>query len=193
MGNGWHGLTAAVRGNLRRMPPLTMLLAATVLAGCSERRSENPAPVSSRQPSANSPTPSMVRPAPPSPPVDASAPQSEARSIEDYKRDVARWIYRRSAEDVFEGAPPAMLKSVVVLEIAVDATGHVRRTAVRRDNGYAELSRLALRSVGRSAPLPRPSRSLMRGGSLEFNETWLFREDGKFQIRSIALPQAPPA
>jgi hypothetical protein len=30
----------------------------------------------------------------------------------------------------------------------------------------------------------------MRGGVAEFSETWLFRYDGRFQIRSLAQVQA---
>jgi protein TonB len=169
MWGGWHGLKVAVCGSLWRMPPFACLLAASVLSGCSERRTEPP-PSATTSPSVNAPAPSTIRPAPPAQPAPAVAPSSGGRTVEEYKQDVARWIYQSSAGDLFDGAPPAMLKSVVVLEIAVDANGLVRRAGVRRSNGYNEL-----------------------GGVLEFNETWLFRDDGRFQIRSIALPQAPPA
>jgi protein TonB len=76
------------------------------------------------------------------------------------------------------------------LQIAVDAGGQPTRVAVLRSNGYTELDRIAVQSVRRAAPLPHPSRFIMHGGGLEYTETWLFRDDGRFQIRTLAQPQA---
>jgi protein TonB len=43
----------------------------------------------------------------------------------------------------------------------------------------------ALESVHRAAPFDAPSSQLLRGGSVHFLETFLFRDDGRFQIRSL--------
>jgi protein TonB len=44
--------------------------------------------------------------------------------------------------------------------------------------------------VRAAAPFPAPPTSLLRRGTLEIAETWLFRDDGKFQVRSLAEVQA---
>jgi protein TonB len=117
------------------------------------------------------------------------APASTAATLEGYKREAARHIYNGNAADIFAGAPPAVLKSVVVLSISVDAGGEVRGVRVYRSNGYRELEQRAMRSVSRATPLPRPDRAVMRAAAAGYLETWLFRDDGKFQIRSVAMEQ----
>ncbi len=162
---------------------LLLSLAASLLAtACAVQRVEAP-----RARTENLPAPAA--PAAPAPAL-ATVPESSARTLDAYKQEVARWIYRSSAESLFDGAPPPMLKSVVVLSVAIDAQGQPKRVTVQRSNGYGALNQLAMQSVRRAAPLPRPGRSLMRGGVAEFSETWLFRDDGRFQIRSLAQVQA---
>lgn len=160
---------------------LLLCLAASLLASaCAVPRVEAP-----RAKSENLPAPTA-----PAAPARDTVPESSARTLDAYKQEVARWIYRSSAENLFHGAPPPMLKSIVVLTVTVDAHGQPRQVAVQRSNGYGALNQLAMQSVKRAAPLPRPGRSLMRGGVAEFSETWLFRDDGRFQIRSLAQVQA---
>ena len=115
---------------------------------------------------------------------------STARSIEDYKRDAARHVYFHNAPKLYEGAPPPLLKSIVVLNIKVDANGTPTHVSVMRSNGFRELDRLAVQSVHDAAPLPIPHRALQKRGITEFVETWLFRSDSRFQIRSLAEVQA---
>jgi protein TonB len=50
--------------------------------------------------------------------------------------------------------------------------------------------KVAHSSVRAAAPFPAPPTSLLRRGTLEIAETWLFRDDGKFQVRSLAEVQA---
>jgi protein TonB len=114
-------------------------------------------------------------------------PISSAPSLAAYKADVARHIHRSSARETFEGAPPPLLKSIVVLEITVEPSGAVRARVVR-SNGLRALEARALRSVRRASPVPRWSGA--GGRRIHYYETWLFRHDGRFQIRSIAPPQA---
>lgn len=168
------------------------LFAAVVLGACSGHQTAPPVPAApTPAPPAAVTPPAVPRAAvPPAVVPPAAAPRSSARTLEGYKLEVARWIYRSSSQDLFEGAPPPTLKSVVVLQIAVDSDGEPQRVAVQRSNGYTTLSQLAMQSVRRAAPLPRPNRAFMRGGLAEFSETWLFRDDGRFQIRSLALEQA---
>ena len=117
-------------------------------------------------------------------------PQSKASTVDGYKREVALHIYRSNPAAQFDGAPPPLLRSVVVLTIRIDSVGNPVHVAVVRSNGYRELEDAAIGSVRAAAPLPMPTRAVARNGSAEFYETWLFRDDGLYQIRSLAEPQA---
>lgn len=164
-------------------PPILLIcLAAIALAtACTVRHIEEPRATTENVPASRVPAPETAL---------ATVPASSARSLGAYKQEVARWIYRSSAQDLYEGVPPPMLKSVVVLRVAIDSQGQPRRIAVLRSNGYGALNRRAVRSVQGAAPLPRPDRTLIRGGVTEYTETWLFRDDGRFQIRSLAQAQS---
>jgi protein TonB len=123
-------------------------------------------------------------------PSRAAAAASAAATLDAYKRDAAQHIHSSNADYIFEGAPPALLKSVVVLAIAVDAGGEVKSVSVQRSNGHRDLEQRALQSVRRASPFPRPARTVMRGAAAGYYETWLFREDGRFQLRSVAMEQS---
>lgn len=111
-------------------------------------------------------------------------------NIDVYKKLVAASIHRANPQHLFEGAPPPMLKSIVVLSITIAADGKPTQVSVLRTNGYRDLAQRAVDSVHQAAPLPRPDASFLRGGRAEITESWLFRDDGRFQIRSIAQEQA---
>ncbi len=158
------------------------------LAACTTRQSDVPplqAPVSEI-----SPRPRIADAARSAGPAAPAAPESiKAWTLDSYKLEVARWITRTSAEHLYEGAPPPTLKSVVVLNISVNPEGHLLRVSVLRSNGFKALEQRALQSVTAAVPLPKPGLVVSRRGVAEFTETWLFREDGRFQLRSLALPQ----
>jgi protein TonB len=46
-----------------------------------------------------------------------------------------------------------------------------------------------LATLRTSAPFPKPAPHLLSNGRLELAESWLFNNDGRFQLRSIALAQ----
>ena len=123
---------------------------------------------------------------------DAEPPrESKARSIAGYKRDAARRLYFRNTGYLFDGAPPPVLKAIVVLSIRVDSNGIPLRVAVMRSNGFRDLEQRAIKSVHDASPLPVPHDAIVkRGAVVEYVETWLFRDDGRFQIRSLAEVQA---
>ena len=113
-------------------------------------------------------------------------------AAEAYKSLVASEIWTRNAE-VYSEPVPEMLKSIVVLEITVDRAGNPIDLAVVRSNGFKHLELRALESVARAAPFPPPAPGALEGpGCVTFLETFLFRDDGRFQLRSLVRP-APVA
>jgi protein TonB len=107
------------------------------------------------------------------------------QTLDDYKRGVAQRIAAANAAS--SSAPlPDVMKSIVVLEITVDDLGAPRTVSVLRTNGYPELARRALQSVAKAAPFAAPGPALLQGASsMSFLETFLFRADDSFQLRSL--------
>ena len=105
--------------------------AGALIAGCTSV-TETP----STQPSA---TPGEPPAAPPAiaEPAKPSEPLLPAVTLDGYKQHAARRIVDTS-EHTFNERLPDILKSVVVLDITVDHTGHPTRVVVRRSNGYTE-------------------------------------------------------
>lgn len=105
--------------------------------------------------------------------------------LQDYKKGVAARIVRASA-DTYSQPLPEIMKSIVVLEITIDLLGQPTSVSVYRSNGYRGLERRAVASVAKAAPYPLPAPELLQGrGSVTFLETFLFREDDFFQVRSL--------
>ncbi len=113
------------------------------------------------------------------------APALLSPTLDDYKRDVAKRIAAANAAS-YSAPLPEVMKSIVVLEITVDDLGAPIVVSVLRSNGYGELAQRALQSVAKAAPFAAPGPELMRGaGSVSFLETFLFRDDDSFQLRSL--------
>ena len=157
---------------------IAILLAAGVLAGCASRSSDTP---SAHAPEKASRAERKVE-----------APEgqaSNAHSVDGYKRDLALRISQVNASKVYSGRPQALLRSVVVLRYAVDARGNLVRSEIMRSNRDNETESTALATLRNSSPFPKPASHLLRRGQLELSETWLFNNDGRFQLRTIAQPQ----
>jgi periplasmic protein TonB len=152
-------------------------LAALLLAACG-------APTPPPEP------PAQQQPVAPAPPPQAATPKADAARtpLDRYKRAVAQQILRANAPSTYDGVPPHLLRAVIVLQITVDGKGTLTgiRTLRSRSDEHASAATKSVRAAGL---LPAPPRELLRGGQLEFAETWLFRDDGKFQVRSVAEAQ----
>ena len=140
------------------------------------------------QPPAGSP--SGAAPAAAAPAATSAPAASRAFNVAGYKTDVANRVYEANSEQVFSGKPPPLLRSIVVVSVVVDENGKLISSRVFRDNGDAEARSMALASLQRASPLPRPARAVLSGGKVEYLESWLFRRDGKFQMRTLAEIQA---
>lgn len=161
-----------------------ILLAALLVAACGAPTS--PAP---EKPAAPPPAPA-VAPAPPAAPQAAVPKLPPPRTpLDAYKLDVAQRILSANAAHTFEGRPPEILQAVVVLQFTIERSGTLTGLKTLRSRHPAQ-EKVALASVRAAAPFPAPPVALLRSSRVEVAETWLFRDDGKFQIRSLAEPQA---
>lgn len=157
---------------------IATLVAASILAGCATRTAETPPPVA--KPAEKASRPKLELPA---------EPMSAARTLDDYKRELALRISQANSSKVYQGRPQALLRSVVVLRYAVDERGNLVRSEIMRSNRDPETEKTALASLRSAAPFPRPASHLVRNGQLDISETWLFNNDGRFQLRTVAEPQ----
>ncbi len=106
-------------------------------------------------------------------------------TLDGYKRGVAKRIAAASAE-TYSAPLPEVMKSIVVVEITIDSGGAPLAVSVLRTNGYLQLEQRALQSVVKAAPFAAPGAELMQGaGWVSFLETFLFRDDDSFQLRSL--------
>jgi hypothetical protein len=111
------------------------------------------------------------------------APSGRARDWPEYKLRAARRIQLANPAETFSGPLPDPLQSIPVLEVNLNRDGSVRDIRVLRTPRQSpQTIDMAMRAVQRAAPfepvghLPRP---------WQFNETFLYNEDFKFQLRSL--------
>jgi protein TonB len=135
---------------------------------------------------APSPSPQYGWQAPDAP--DGAAQSTSFDSVDTYKYHAARHIMRYNTAHTFSGKLPPMLPAVVVLRITVDDTGRMTDVWVQRaPEDDADAARIAVASMHRAGVLPRPF-NLATGPerSLSYSETFLFNDDYRFQIRTLA-------
>lgn len=121
--------------------------------------------------------------------TEEKKPVSAAANLNAYKRELAQRISQANAGKVYSERPQALLRSVIVLKYFLNADGKLLQSEIVRSNHDKETEATALASIGKAAPFARPAAHLLRNGKLEIIETWLFNNDGRFQLRTIALPQ----
>ena len=124
-------------------------------------------------------------------PFASSGPRLAARdpALDRWKRAAAERIHEKNRDLLFEGRPHHLLQAVIVVEVAVDKSGNVTRSRVLRSPGIASLNNTALRTLKTASPLPAPPSALVAKGPLVYWETWLFNNDSRFQLRTLAMPQ----
>lgn len=166
-------------------------LAAFALAACQSPAPPVPSPAPTAEPRAPiaAPKPEVVKPAEADPPkvIARLAPNNPV--LDEWKQRAAEHIHQVNRKDLFEGRPEHLLRAVIIVEVTVDRQGSVINTTIRRSPGIASLNTAAMRSVRNASPLPSPPASLLQKGVLTYHETWLVRKDGRFQLRTLALPQ----
>ena len=131
------------------------------------------------------PIPPIAGGASPSSPVVGST----VSSVEAYKTALANRIAAVNSDKMYTGRPQALLRSVVVVKYVVDGEGRLLRSEIMRSNRDPKTETTALTTLRNSGPFPRPASHLLQQGRLELAETWLFNNDGRFQLRSTAQRQ----
>jgi protein TonB len=150
-------------------------LGLVLLASCAPPPVAPAVPQAARPPAIPPVVPPKVLPAPPVTPV----------TLEAYKREFARHVEQASG-DVFSDPLPDVIKSIVVLDVTIGRDGKLLHVSVYRSNGYRALENTALNSVRRAAPFPPPHPKVgRRDGSVNFLETFLFRDDDRFRVQSL--------
>ena len=120
---------------------------------------------------------------------DELATPSKALTLNAYKRDLALRISQSNLNSIYTGRPQALLRAVIVLKYVINADGKLLRSEIVRSNHDKAAENIALSSISNAAPFPKPAAHLLSNGKIEITETWLFNNDAKFQLRTIALPQ----
>lgn len=156
---------------------ITLLLAAGLVTGCASsapdtqsHRAENPRLSTDRVATTSDGT-------------------STADHMDGYKRDLAHRICEVNSSKVYVGRPQALLRSVIVVKYSINAGGELVHSDIVRSNRDRDNETTALSSLKSTAPFPKPAQHLLRGGRIDVTETWLFNNDGRFQLRTIAQPQ----
>jgi len=175
------------RAGLICLPLLTGLAGLAGLAGCSPPRPE--AAPSASAPAAPAPEApaTIVDTVPPADPIPE--PPRPPANVDEYKTQVARHVAAHDPERVYAGTLPPLLPAIVVLKITVDRDGGLSQVAVQRSRN-PQASAIALDALRRSAPLPPPRYPGRGHGKITFFETFLFADADRYQLRSLAEPQA---
>ncbi|TXI94381.1 MAG: hypothetical protein E6Q34_04865 [Burkholderiaceae bacterium] len=114
---------------------------------------------------------------------------SKANTLAAYQREIAIAISQKNADKIYVSNPQALLRSVIVIKFAIDAKGMISSRDMLRSNRDKETEATAMQSLLRGQTYPAPPAALVKQGKVELIETWLFNSDGRFQLRTVALPQ----
>lgn len=120
----------------------------------------------------------------------AAATGARAESIDQVRRGFAQMIYEDAGPDINREAPQPLLRAVVVLRVRLDEHDRWRADVMRENDVEPGLTRKAIASVEHLARALQVSAAmseqLHRDG---FVEVWLFQNDGRFALKTLALPQ----
>jgi hypothetical protein len=115
---------------------------------------------------------------------------AQAQTADQLKADFARAIYLNSATQVHNEQPQPLLRAVVVLRIRLNEQDQWQAEVFRDNPDQPAMTRLALDSVARlPAPVglsPKARQMLRQDGMIE---AWLFQNDGRFALKTLAKPQ----
>jgi len=114
---------------------------------------------------------------------------ARAEVPDEARASYAQAVYSASPEWVHDRRPQPLLRAVVVLRNRLDEAGAWRTEIMRGNEQQPEMVHRAIQSAQRVHPETLPvavREKLMRDGVIE---TWLFDNDGRFQVRTLAKAQ----
>jgi hypothetical protein len=156
-----------------------------VLAACASKPLPPRAPPA---PPGSVPAPPPVAAPAPAPPVYVPPPpvvysMPLVNSMAEYRRRAARLIMQANAGTVAPGRLQDPLYGIPVVTISLNADGSIRNLEFLRQSQVGpESNNLALQAIRRVANFG-PIQNLP--GPWQFNETFLYNDDLKFQLRTI--------
>lgn len=112
-----------------------------------------------------------------------------AGPVDDLRVDFAKAVYSGSPEHVHQRHPQPLLRAVVVLNVKLDEGDHWQAEVVRTNEEQPEMLARAIETVARAPVVPMPDEvkdHMRRNG---FMEAWLFDNDGRFQVKTLAKAQ----
>jgi len=158
---------------------------ASLIAACSNAPMPADTPVAAAPGPAAPPRPAPAPAAAPAAPVSVA--RAPARNWDEYKVRAAQRIMQTSAGETFTGPIPERLQSIPVVQVELNRDGSVRNVTVLRVPKFSpQTLQMATAAIKRAGPfepvghLPRP---------WQYAETFLYNDDLKFQIRSLAEAQ----
>lgn len=120
----------------------------------------------------------------------ATATPAFAQSADQVKADFARSVYLNSAAQVHNEQPQALLRAVVVLRVKLNEQGQWATEVFRDNPDQPEMTRAALDSVAKlPAPVGLSAKARQQLQSDGLVEAWLFQNDGRFALKTLAKPQ----
>lgn len=120
----------------------------------------------------------------------SQAPLALASSeIDPARIEFANAVYEATPHWVHDHRPQALLRAVVVLNIKLDADNHWRADVVRTNTQQPEMLTRALETVMRARVGAIPDHLRGKLSKEGFMETWLFDNDGTFQVKTLAKVQ----
>ncbi len=167
------------RPAVRHLAWASATVAALWLAGCA-----TPPP-----PAPPSPPPAAPAQPPAAPPVAAPAitgKVSDATSARAYRRDGAQHLYSLNQHRIYPGTMPPLLQAVGVMQVELDARGHIRRLEWMRAPKHVPAVMAEIeRTIRAAAPFPAPRRL----GGVVYTDTWLWDKSGRFQLDTLTEGQ----
>ena len=94
-----------------------------------------------------------------------------------------------NSTQIYVGCPQALLRAMIVVKYYVDADCKLLRSEIIRTSRDRRTEASALSALRRAAPFPKPDSKFLRHGEVEIAESWLFNDNDRFQLRSIAEQQ----
>lgn len=120
----------------------------------------------------------------------AAAAPALAQTADKVKADFARAVYKSSAAQVHNDRPQPLLRAVVVLRVKLTEQNQWAAEVFRDNPDQPDMTRAALDSVAKLPPpvgLTPKAQQMLRDEGLV--EVWLFQNDGRFALKTLAKPQ----